>query len=212
MVNISLLLITHDLAIAAERADNLVVLKNGVVQEAGRTSAVFPPLLTLCQKLHGDVPALNPERYAKFRDPGFSLLESDKSPKIAVSGVTKRFTVDGKTLTAVDDISFTVPAGTTHALVGESGSGKTTTIRLLLGLEEPESGTITVADETVTSKSRASLRSVWRHLQLVYQNPFTSLTRHGRWGSLCVNHSTGSRSGRRKSAPSGYGKLSRMSA
>lgn len=184
-LNISLLLITHDLAIAAERADHLIVLKNGIVQETGRTSTVFSsPSSSYAKKLHGDVPALNPNRYAKFRDPGFRRLEADKSPKIAVKGVTKRFAVDGKILTAVDDISFTVPAGTTHALVGESGSGKTTTIRLLLGLEEPESGTITVADEIVTSKSRASLRSVWRHLQLVYQNPFTSLDPTWKVGQL----------------------------
>lgn len=175
-LNISLLLITHDLAIAAERAKNLVVLKNGIVQEAGRTATVFSsPSSAYAKKLHGDVPALNPNRYAKLRDPGFRLHEHDKPAKIDVKGVTKRFTVDGNVLTAVDDISFTVPAGTTHALVGESGSGKTTTIRLLLGLDEPDSGVIAVAGENVTSKSQASLRSVWRHLQLVYQNPFTSL-------------------------------------
>jgi peptide/nickel transport system ATP-binding protein len=175
-LNISLLLITHDLAIAAERADSLVVLKNGVIQEAGKTSSVFSsPNSLYARKLHGDVPALNPNRYAKLRDPGFKLNTHDNSAKISVKGVTKRFTVDGNILTAVDDISFSVPAGTTHALVGESGSGKTTTIRLLLGLEEPESGSITVAEDVVSSKSRSDLRSVWRHLQLVYQNPFTSL-------------------------------------
>ncbi|MBO9123835.1 MULTISPECIES: dipeptide ABC transporter ATP-binding protein [unclassified Rhizobium] len=176
-LDISLLLITHDLAIAAERADSLVVLKNGTVQEAGRTSTVFAaPASDYARKLHADVPALNPNRYARLRDPGLALLkDSSRVPKITVGGVTKRFTVDGKTLTAVDDISFEVPAGTTHALVGESGSGKTTTIRLLLGLEEPDSGAITVAGETVTGQSRTALRSVWRHLQLVYQNPFTSL-------------------------------------
>lgn len=175
-LNISLLLITHDLAIAAERADSLVVLKNGVVQEAGRTSSVFSsPSSPYAKKLHGDVPALNPNRYARLRDPGFSRSGDGASAKIAVSGVTKRFAVDGKILTAVDDISFSVTAGTTHALVGESGSGKTTTIRLLLGLEEPEAGAIKVAGDTVTSKNPSSLRSVWRHLQLVYQNPFTSL-------------------------------------
>ncbi|WP_313760612.1 ATP-binding cassette domain-containing protein, partial [Rhizobium sp.] len=176
-LDISLLLITHDLAIAAERADSLVVLKNGTVQEAGRTSTVFAaPASDYARKLHADVPALNPNRYARLRDPGLVLLkDNSRAPKITVGGVTKRFTVDGKTLTAVDDISFKVPAGTTHALVGESGSGKTTTIRLLLGLEEPDSGAITVAGETVTGQSRTALRSVWRHLQLVYQNPFTSL-------------------------------------
>jgi peptide/nickel transport system ATP-binding protein len=179
-LNISLLLITHDLAIAAERADSLVVLKDGVVQEAGRTASVFSaPASAYTRKLHTDVPALNPDRYAALRDPGFRRLEGGTSageaPKIEVSGVTKTFTVDGKTLKAVDDVSFAVEAGTTRALVGESGSGKTTTIRLLLGLEEPDAGDISVAGERVTGRSHESLRTTRRHLQLVYQNPFTSL-------------------------------------
>ncbi|MBB3610668.1 ABC transporter ATP-binding protein [Rhizobium sp. BK602] len=177
-LDISLLLITHDLAIAAERADSLVVLKDGGVQEAGRTAAVFSsPASAYAKKLHADVPALNPDRYARLRDPGFRFLRNDaaKAPKIEVSGVTKTFAVDGKVLTAVNDVSFSVPAGTTHALVGESGSGKTTTIRLLLGLDEADTGTISVAGEKLTGRSHQSLRSVWRHLQLVYQNPFTSL-------------------------------------
>ncbi|PPQ16048.1 ABC transporter ATP-binding protein [Bradyrhizobium sp. AC87j1] len=176
-LGISLLLITHDLAIAAERANTLVVLKDGVIQEAGRTATVFSsPVSAYARKLHADVPALNCDRYADLRDPGFRRLEIDSEiSKIDVSGVTKTFTVDGKTLTAVDDVSFTVPAGTTHALVGESGSGKTTTIRLLLGLEEPDTGTISVAGEQLNGCSPKTLRAVWRHLQLIYQNPFTSL-------------------------------------
>jgi len=176
-LDISLLLITHDLAIAAERADSLVVLKEGTIQEAGKTASVFSsPASAYAKKLHADVPALNPNRYATMRDPGFRLLGADgKAPKIEVSAVTKAFTVDGKVLTAVNDVTFAVPAGTTHALVGESGSGKTTTIRLLLGLETPDSGNIKVAGEQLTGRSNGSLRAVWRHLQLVYQNPFTSL-------------------------------------
>ncbi|AGB74220.1 MULTISPECIES: ABC transporter ATP-binding protein [Rhizobium] len=177
-LDISLLLITHDLAIAAERANSLVVLKDGIVQEAGSTAAVFSsPASTYAKKLHADVPALNPNRYYKLRDPGFRFLdaEGNNSPKIEVKGITKSFTVDGKVLTAVDDVSFTVPAGTTHALVGESGSGKTTTIRLLLGLDQPDAGHISVAGEKLSGRSHHSLRPVWRNLQLVYQNPFTSL-------------------------------------
>ncbi|WP_316163816.1 ABC transporter ATP-binding protein [Bradyrhizobium sp. SZCCHNRI20481] len=175
-LDISLLLITHDLAIAAERADALVVLKDGTIQEAGRTSSVFSaPASAYARKLHADVPALNPDRYAELRDPGFRSLKQGATAKIEVSSVTKTFTVDGKTLTAVDGVSFTVPAGTTHALVGESGSGKTTTIRLLLGLEQPDSGTITVAGDTLSGRSPDKLRAAWRHLQLIYQNPFTSL-------------------------------------
>lgn len=177
-LNISLLLITHDLAIAAERANTIVVLKDGVIQEAGPTKAVFSsPKSDYARKLHADVPALNPDRYAALRDPGFNRLH-DKAgdvPKIDVSGVTKTFTVDGKTLTAADNISFKIPAGTTHALVGESGSGKTTTVRLLLGLEAPDSGTISIAGEQLNGRSPESLRDVWRHLQIVYQNPYTSL-------------------------------------
>jgi peptide/nickel transport system ATP-binding protein len=177
-LDISLLLITHDLAIAAERANSLVVLKDGVVQEAGKTASVFSaPASVYARKLHADVPALNPDRYATLRDPGFGSLETNagEAPKIEVSAVTKTFTVDGKTLTAVDNVSFSVPAGTTHALVGESGSGKTTAVRLLLGLEQPDTGTISVAGEQLTGRSPGELRAAWRHLQLIYQNPFTSL-------------------------------------
>jgi peptide/nickel transport system ATP-binding protein len=177
-LDISLLLITHDLAVAAERADTLVVLKDGRVQEAGPTATVSTrPTSDYARRLHADVPALHPDRYADLRDVGDGRRELEKgdTPKIAVRGVTKRFTVEGSTLTAVDDLSFEVPTGTTHAIVGESGSGKTTTIRLLLGLETPDAGGIEVAGERVDGRSHASLRSLRRHLQFVYQNPFTSL-------------------------------------
>jgi peptide/nickel transport system ATP-binding protein len=175
-LDISLLLITHDLAIAAERADALVVLKDGVIQEAGRTAAIFAsPRSAYARELQADVPALNPDRYRALRDPGFRRREAGATAKIEVRAVTKTFTVDGRTLTAVDNVSFAVPAGTTHALVGESGSGKTTTIRLLIGLETPDSGTISVAGEQLSGRSPATLRAAWRHLQLIYQNPFTSL-------------------------------------
>ena len=176
--DISLLLITHDLAIAAERAHSLVVLKDGAVQESGRTAAVFSaPASAYGRKLHADVPSLHPDRYATLRAHGLQRLGAGgrQAPRIEVRGVSKSFTVDGRTTRAVDDISFTVTPGTTHALVGESGSGKTTTIRLLLGLEQPDAGSISVAGEAVHGRSHASLRSLRRQLQLVYQNPFTSL-------------------------------------
>jgi peptide/nickel transport system ATP-binding protein len=89
--------------------------------------------------------------------------------------VSKTFTDGARRIAAVQDISFSIERGRTHALVGESGSGKTTTVRLLLGLEQADAGQIVIGEESVQSHSRPQWRSLRRHLQLVYQNPFTSL-------------------------------------
>ncbi|MFC8799914.1 dipeptide ABC transporter ATP-binding protein, partial [Promicromonospora sp. NPDC057138] len=200
-LGIGLLLITHDLAVAAERADSLVVLRDGAVQEAGPTAEVFAaPRSGYARELQADVPALNPDRYRALRegraaraaDSGDSgaaaaprdAAPSDALPKDAVSkgdakvelrGVSKSFTVEGRRRTALQDVSFAVAPGTTHALVGESGSGKTTAVRLLLGLGDADDGEILVAGDPVHGRSATALRTLRRHLQLVYQNPFTSL-------------------------------------
>ncbi len=132
-LGIGLLLITHDLALAAERADDLVVLRDGVVQEAGPVAEVFAsPRSAYAAALRADVPALSPDRYRAV----LAQRRIDPArPAVQVSDVVKTFRVGGDELRAVDDVSFEVAAGSTHALVGESGSGKTTTVRLLLGLE-----------------------------------------------------------------------------
>jgi peptide/nickel transport system ATP-binding protein len=199
-LGIGLLLITHDLVIAAERADSIVVLRDGAVQEAGATAKVFAaPRSGYTRELQADVPALNPDRYRALRGGGANRARaagsagsggsgagpSDAAPKEAVPKsavakvelrrVNKSFNVEGSRRTALHDVSFAVEAGTTHALVGESGSGKTTAVRLLLGLADADDGEILVAGEPVRGRSAASLRTLRRHLQLVYQNPFTSL-------------------------------------
>lgn len=177
-LGIGLLLITHDLAIAAERTDEIVVLKDGRVQEAGATRAVFAaPASAYTRQLQADAPALNPDRYRRdLDDRGVDAWTTDTgSTRIEVLGVSKSFVVDGAARPAVSGVSFRVPPGTTHALVGESGSGKTTTVRLLLGLDTPDAGEIRVDSEPVIGRTPAQLRGIRRHLQLVYQNPFTSL-------------------------------------
>lgn len=194
-LDISLLLITHDLAIAAERADSLVVLKDGAVQESGASRDIFAsPATDYARSLQADVPALHPDRYRGQRIPlkeahdGGSRTEAAASPtdglQIDVHGVTKRFSAGGKDVLACDGVSFSVKRGRTHALVGESGSGKTTAVRLLLGLEQPDGGHITVAGQSTSGRSRADVREIRRHLQLVYQNPFTSLDPTWRVGRL----------------------------
>jgi peptide/nickel transport system ATP-binding protein len=183
-LDISLLLITHDLAIAAERADSLVVLKNGAVQEQGASREVFAaPRTEYARSLQADVPALNPDRYRSQRaaQPGDA---GGRQLQVAVRGVTKRFQAGNKEVLAVDDVSFSVERGRTHALVGESGSGKTTAVRLLLGLEQADAGVIEVGGQPTAGLTRAGLRNVRRHLQLVYQNPFTSLDPTWRVGRI----------------------------
>lgn len=176
-LDLSLLLITHDLAIAAERADDVVVLKGGKVQESGTSERIFrTPASAYSRKLQADVPVLNPDRFrtlARDREPGATALSGNA--EVHVEAVSKTFHLDDRRVRAVDDVSFRVESGRTHALVGESGSGKTTLVRLLLGLEAPDAGTITAAGEAVHGQSTSGLRRLRRNLQLVYQNPFTSL-------------------------------------
>ncbi|BCW61059.1 ABC transporter ATP-binding protein [Arthrobacter sp. StoSoilB22] len=200
-LDISLLLITHDLAIAAERADSLVVLKDGSVQESGPSLEVFAsPTTDYARSLQADVPALHPDRYRNQRitlteanhleeahDGGSrtqAVASPTAGPQIDVQGVTKRFSAGGKDVLACDGVSFSVERGRTHALVGESGSGKTTAVRLLLGLEQPDAGEITVAGQSTSGRSRSDVREIRRHLQLVYQNPFTSLDPTWRVGRI----------------------------
>ncbi|HWH94846.1 MAG TPA: ABC transporter ATP-binding protein [Baekduia sp.] len=166
-LGLSLLLITHDLAIAAERADSLVVLKDGRVHERGAAARVFAhPESAYARELQADVPTINPHRYRRATVEGGS-----DGTQVELRGVTKRFGA----VTAVDDATIGIARGKTHALVGESGSGKTTTARLLLGIETPDAGEIVVGSETVSAHSAKQWRAARRHLQLVYQNPFTSL-------------------------------------
>jgi peptide/nickel transport system ATP-binding protein len=175
-LGIGVLFITHDLAVAAERADSLVVLKDGVVQERGPAAQVFAaPTSEYARELQADVPAVNPDRY-RTADPGPAQSQAKSgATQIEVRSLSKTFAVGARTVRAVDDISFSVRRGSTHALVGESGSGKTTAARLLLGLEQPDAGEIMIGDQSVRAHSRGQWRVLRRHLQLVYQNPFTSL-------------------------------------
>jgi peptide/nickel transport system ATP-binding protein len=180
-LGLSLLFITHDLAIAAERADHLVVLKDGVVQEHGPSKTVFAtPKSDYTRELQADVPAINPDRYRSIHVARNTAERNALGSQINVRSVSKTF----GDVVAVDDVSFAVQRGKTHALVGESGSGKTTTVRLLLGLEHSDSGEIVVGDAAVNGHSRSQWRSVRRHLQLVYQNPFTSLDPTWRVGRI----------------------------
>ncbi len=102
-------------------------------------------------------------------------------PLVEVSHLVKHFTRDaglfraGTRVAAVDDVSFSIDEGETFGLVGESGSGKTTTGRCLLRLIEPSSGTVNVRGENVLGFSKKRLREARRDMQIVFQDPYSSL-------------------------------------
>jgi len=80
-------------------------------------------------------------------------------------------------VTALDDVSFSIPAGKTLALVGESGSGKTTAARLVLGLDTQNSGTVKVLGKDLSALNKKELRNLRRSIQVVQQNPYSQLNR-----------------------------------
>ncbi|MFD3705176.1 dipeptide ABC transporter ATP-binding protein [Nocardia sp. NPDC058658] len=165
----AVLLITHDLAVAAERADRLVVLEQGRVVESGSTAQVLNhPAQPYTQRLLAASPALSP---TEFRPQRFRA----ESPLLSVRALHKRFHAGSGTITAVDDVEFSLDRGETLALVGESGSGKSTTARIAVKLTEADSGTVTFDGHNLTSVRRKQLRALRKRFQVVYQNPYSSL-------------------------------------
>ncbi len=168
----SVLLVTHDLGVAIDRADRVVVLRNGTVQEAGPVRQVLAaPRSAYARQLLRDAPSLATPR---VRPP----LPEAAGIALRVEGLTHAYPVTGepgRVFRAVDGVEFEVRAGTTHALVGESGSGKTTTARCIAGFLRPTAGRVLVGETDVARLSGEALRQFRRQVQLVFQNPFASL-------------------------------------
>lgn len=172
----ALLLVTHDLGVAADRADRIVVMSQGRIVEQGPTDEI------LARPTHPYT------RELLAAAPGLAVVDalppvaSSGNPIAEVRGLVKdfplprtRWSFRREHLRAVDDVSFTIARGETLALVGESGSGKSTTARLLLRLADPTSGQVLLDGEDVTTVRGAAWRDLRRRAQLVYQNPYASL-------------------------------------
>jgi peptide/nickel transport system ATP-binding protein len=173
-LGLGVLFITHDLALAQERSDEIVVLKDGVVREQGPADVVLvsprdPYTITLLS----DAPAASPDRYRdRVRQPGASAREI-----VSVTNVTKTFGGRAKAdvaTRALDDVSLTVAEGSIHALVGESGSGKTTLARIVAGLTGFDTGTAVVKGRELPGHETYA-NPFARTLQLVYQNPLSAV-------------------------------------
>nr|WP_198664431.1 ABC transporter ATP-binding protein [Jiangella endophytica] len=157
----AVLLITHDLAVAADRADHIVVLSGGRVVEAHDRGEV------LCAPARRTVPRRPPAR-------------SDGDVHVRAEALVKEYPLPrgyegDQVLRAVDDVTFELRRGETFGLVGESGSGKSTIARILLGLTPPTSGRVLVDGRDVAALSSRDRRQLRRTVQVVHQNPYASL-------------------------------------
>ncbi|WP_158886773.1 dipeptide ABC transporter ATP-binding protein [Amycolatopsis anabasis] len=173
----AVVLITHDLGIAAERAEHVVVMYRGRTVESGSAERLLAhPRHSHTRLLVEAAPSLNSARLTADVPP----VATPGQPLLAVHGLTKTFPGSGwrahrHRTTAVDGVDFTVDRGETLALVGESGAGKSTVARLLVRLEEPTAGRITFDGAEVTALRGAGLRRFHRRVQLVFQDPFACL-------------------------------------
>ncbi|MCF2620300.1 ATP-binding cassette domain-containing protein [Oscillibacter valericigenes] len=96
-------------------------------------------------------------------------------PLLRVEGLTKHFSTKKGLLHAVDNVSFTIDKGRTLGMVGESGCGKSTTGRAILRLIEPTAGNVLFDNIDVRSLDAAKLRRMRTRMQIVFQDPFSSL-------------------------------------
>ncbi|MFC7943125.1 MULTISPECIES: ABC transporter ATP-binding protein [unclassified Microbacterium] len=180
----SMLLITHDLGLAAERAERLIVMQNGTIVESGPSREILQnPRHPYTKRLVAAAPSVASQRIqAVVEDRGVETLEDLAAipPTVRVAGLTKDYRIRqggfrSEMFRAVDDVSFEIPRGKTLALVGESGSGKSTVAKMVLKLEDPTSGTIEIDGMDVSGFSRAQSFGLRRRMQPVFQDPYGSL-------------------------------------
>ena len=186
----AVLFITHDLGLAAERAEQLVVMHRGRIVESGPALEILQhPQHPYTKRLVSAAPSLASARIESAHARGVTHTEEEftgsaknasSEEMIRVEHLTKEFHIRGakgeaSKLLAVDDVSFTLRRGKTLAVVGESGSGKSTAANMILHLLEPTSGKIFFDGEDTSEYSEAQLFALRRRLQAVFQNPYGSL-------------------------------------
>jgi len=158
----AVLIITHDLGVVAEIADRVVVMEKGVLVEAGTVREVYKnPQHPYTKKLIAAAPGKG-----EMHDP-----LKGAEPVLSVRDVRKTYGA----FAALKGVSFDLLAGETLAVVGESGSGKSTLARILLRLDEPDSGSALWKGRDLFTLSPAELYKLRRDLQMVFQDPTQSL-------------------------------------
>ena len=202
-LGMAVLLITHDLGVVANMADEVVVMYHGQIMEAGQVDDIFrDPQHDYLKALLNAVPDLSmdyDEKLQSLRDIDHEIpssMQGDVSDRkahrgetlLTVSNLQKRFTTkkqgwfrkSSSEIVAVDNVDFTVKRGECFGLVGESGCGKTTTLKMLVRALSPSGGSVTWSDGSGETDLLAlqgeKLKAFRRKVQMVFQDPFSSLS------------------------------------
>ena len=169
-----LLLISHDLAVVADMADRVTIMRHGEVMDSGETGRI------LTEKAH---PYTRQLAEASTHVPERTPLADGRSerPLLEVRDVTRDYAGRRRSLfskpepfRAVSGVSFALHEGQSMALVGRSGCGKSTLARMILALDRPTSGSIRLFGDELTTKSENDLRPARRNMQVVFQDPYGS--------------------------------------
>ncbi|MEV7087194.1 ABC transporter ATP-binding protein [Streptomyces sp. NPDC093085] len=163
-----LLLVTHDVGVAAESVDEVLVMRDGRQIERGGVAEVLgAPREPYTRALLAAVPRVD--------GPVERVPVEAGGPLIEAAGLRREFRRGRQTVTAVDGVSLTVEPGQTLGIVGESGSGKTTLGRMLVRLLDPTAGTLRYRGTEIGAASEKELRPYRRELQMIFQDPVSSL-------------------------------------
>ena len=184
----AILLISHDLAVVANIADRVLVMREGQVVETGLTTQVLArPSAAYTRQLLDAIPTGASKGYRLATPEGAAsplagparvqlpprTVHSDITV-LSARGLRKNYQHRHATLRAVDDVSFHIAAGETLGIVGESGSGKTTVARIALGLITPDEGEVRVGDTDWSRLPESQRRHHRRDIQFIAQDPLSS--------------------------------------
>ena len=182
-LNMAILFITHDLAVASQISDKIVVMQNGRVIENSSAKKFFSnPENSYSKTLLSS--SIYLRKTVNIENEHDNNVLSIKNLKVYFPESNNLFGRNKSYVKAVDDISILIKSGSTHAIVGESGSGKTTIAKAIMGLVKPTSGKIEILNKDIFSMSSIDRRYYRKYYQMIFQDPFSSLNPRMRVGAI----------------------------